>query len=58
MNNEVGKTELEEVMERNNLKKELLNIIKKSDLNYGEVFIVLQSLKVELQMNMTKNKLV
>lgn len=58
MINEVGKTELEEVMERNNLKKELLNIIKKSDLNYGEVFIVLQSLKVELQMNMTKNKLV
>lgn len=58
MNNEAGKTELEEVMERNNLKKELLNIIKKSDLNYGEVFIVLQSLKVELQMNMTKNKLV
>ena len=58
MNNEVGKTELEEVMERNNLKKELLNIIKKSDLNYGEVFIVLQSLKVELQTNMTKNKLV
>lgn len=58
MNNEAGKSVAKETIGKNHLKKELLNMIKKSDLNYGEVFEVLQSLKVELQIDMTKKKLV
>lgn len=39
-------------------KNELLEIIRKSDLSYDEAFRVLQSVKVELQNKMIKNKLV
>ncbi|MFS0952423.1 hypothetical protein ACFC3A_12465 [Enterococcus thailandicus] len=60
MPSDIQKTEVSEKVKDliDATKNELLEIIRKSDLSYDEAFRVLQSVKVELQNKMIKNKLV